>query len=266
MKRYWIIIKETIHDTFWDTMDAIWGFKWVRRIFWLIVSTITVFCIFYLAIIFNAFGMNTVQDGWRSGSLSNYTKSNRIAQWLPFGIELFPTGEGHLLLGNDSSRISVHGHMISPSLFSTSTAIFDEYSKLTSKMVAMHYRQINHRIVTGGETDIRANEFQKLTGEKIPANCSSTSHGWLTKQVGYIGGKVVEVAREGNPYLWKTYEVIIHAGGNEYKEMSITDEHVYQCAILALKSGEVMRIAYDNRIVRDPLAQNTTYNLIGIEE
>ena len=55
--------------------------------------------------IFNAFGFNTYQDGWRGGNLADFGVSNNPTwmQWLPAGW-IFQSCEGDMLLGNGSSR------------------------------------------------------------------------------------------------------------------------------------------------------------------
>src|SRR6185437_14333389 len=153
---------------------------------------------------------------------------------------------------------------ISPSKFSTTLKVFNYDSNKVTQSVAMHYRVLRYRWFLGGLTDVRVNYFEKVNQTTLPASCSE-SRGVINNQsYGYIGGKIVEVATVGNPWLWKTHEVIIHAGGNEFKEMSVVDDDIYNCAIAALKTGQSVRIAYDNRIIRDPVTQNTTYNLVGI--
>lgn len=246
-----------------DCWRVIWAFKWFRRpVKWLGVL-IVLWIVFWFVAIFDVLGLNTEEDGWRAGTLSDYTVSNRMLQLLPTGW-FFPTGEGYLLLGNDSSRGSkLNGQTISPSYFSTSMKVFDSSQNYISQPVVMHYRRLDRRWFLGGLTDIRVTEFEKQVPAPIPEDCS-IPHDWLTKSYGVMGGKIVEIAKVGDPLMWKTNEVIIHSGGIEFKEMSITNNHIYNCAVEALKSGQTVVISYDNRVIRDPVTQNTSYNLIGI--
>jgi hypothetical protein len=254
----WIWIKQGLGETW----RAIWAFKWFRLTVSGIVSVFLLWQVFLCLAIFDVFGLNTKEDGWQAGILADYHVSNRLFQWLPF--PFFPTGEGYLLLGTASSRgARLNGQTISPSNFSTSTAVFQNSQSYVSQPVAMHYRRIERAWFLGGETDIRVTDFEKQVPATVPDDCS-VSHDWLTKSYGTMGGLIVEVTKVGDPLLWKTNEVIIHTGGNEFKEMSITDAHIYECAIMALKTGQTMLIAYDNRVIRDPVTQQTSYNLIGI--
>lgn len=246
-----------------DGWRALWAFAWFRRPLKILGALMGLWIVMWCVAIFDVVGLNTEEDGWRAGILADYAVSNRLFQVLPTGW-IFPTGEGYLLLGNDSSRGSkLNGQTISPSYFSTSLAVFQQSQGYISQPVVMHYRRLDRRWFLGGLTDIRVTEFDKQVPATIPADCA-VPHDWLTKSFGVMGGKIVEVAKVGDPLLWKTNEVIIHSGGIEFKEMSITDHHIYDCAIAALKTGQTVVISYDNRVIRDPITQNTSYNLIGI--
>lgn len=228
-------------------------------------AVIGVWLVLYGGTLFNVLGWNTYQNGWRAGSLSDYSVSNRLMQFLPVGW-MFPTGEGYLLLGNASSRgANMNGKEISPSYFSTTMAAYMADRSFVTQPVAMHFRELRWRWFLSGETDIRANQFEKLDPTvSLPNDCTDSEQMVGSKAHGTIGGMIVEVAKVGSPWLWRTNEVIIHTGGTEFKEMSVVDGHIYDCVLLALHSGKQYRITYDNHLVRDPITQNTTYNLIAI--
>jgi hypothetical protein len=249
--------------TIWEATTELWQFDVIRYILLTGASIIGLWFSFWLMAVFNIFSLNTDQEGWRAGTLNDFTISNRVWQWVPTGW-LFPTGEGYLLLGNDSSRNgTLDGKTISPSYFSTDEATFIKNKPLINQPVVIHFRVLHDYTFLGGETNIRATDFQKQQPVTIPASCAGTN-GWFTRKQGMMGGKVVEAATVGHPLLWKTYEVIIHTGGNEFKQLSITDSHIFECAVTALKTGQSVRLTYDNDLVRDPITQRTTYNIVGV--
>ena len=127
----------------------------------------------------------------------------------------------------------------------------------------MHYRELEHTWFMNGETSIIIDKLEKLIPGPIPTDCSE-SHGVAARKPGAIAGQIVEAATVGNPFLWKTDEIMIHKGGNEFKRMSVVDDHIFKCALLALKTGQLVQVTYDDRIVRDPITQNTTFNVVGI--
>lgn len=245
------------------SLQNVFNYKAVKVSLYCLTAFLVLLVTYYSLSIFNVFGMNTYKDGWRAGSLSKYTVSNRIMNWLPFSF--FPTGEGYILLGNNSSRISVNGHTISPSHFSSDQNSYEKFNKYAGKETATHFRQLRHTWFLSGETDIRVDKFDILTDAPMPEKCYVDNYGWFSKAYGVMGGKIVEAAVVGHPLLWNTYEVIIHTGGNEYIEMSVSDKKIYECAVYALKSGRNFKISYEKELIRDPITQATYYNLKGIE-
>lgn len=242
--------------------------KWIRRFGVLIGCVLCCLILYYVLTIFNVFRLNTDEEGWRAGNLADYHWSNRLFSFAFTWAGFFPTGEGYLLLGDASSvNATLDGQKISPSYFSTTYGFYEQSNSFKTLPVAMHYRTLHRTWFLGGLTDVRVNEFIKQEPVTMPADCSSEaqeSQSWLSKQRGTVGGRIVEAATIGHPLLWKTYEVLIYPGGNEFQRMSIVDAHVFECAITALKSGQIMRIDYDNQAVRDPVTQRTTYRIIGI--
>lgn len=245
------------------SLQDVFNYKAIRYPLYGVTAFLVLLVTYYSLSIFNVFGMNTYQEGWRAGSLSNYMISNRVMNWLPFSF--FPTGEGYILLGKDSSRISVNGHTISPSYFSSDTDSYGKFNKYAGKETAVHFRQLRYTWFLNGETNVRVDNFDILTDAPMPEKCYGDTHGWFSKAYGVMGGRIVEAAVIGHPLLWNTYEVIIHTGGNEYKEMSVSDKKMYDCAVYALKSGKNFKITYEKELIRDPTTQATYYNLKGIE-
>lgn len=242
-----------------------WFTKWFWRASYTFGVLLTFYVVFWSFTIFDVFRLNTDEEGWRAGNLADYSWSNRLFSFAPTWLGFFPTGEGYLLLGDASSRnATLDGEKISPSFFSTTYGFHNDSNSFKTLPVAMHYRELRHTWFTGGLTDVRIDEFVKQEPVTMPADCSSEAHGWLSKSPGTMGGKIVEAASVGNPLLWKTHEVIIYPGGTEFHRMSIIDDRIFECALIALKSGETMRIDYDNQAVRDPATQRTTFNLVGI--
>ncbi len=254
-------------EQFKNLLKSIWQNKWVRLGTYVASGLVLFVCAIFICTIFNLVGLNTYEEGWRAGKLTDFTVSNRISTFglVPPGY-LFPTGEGHILLGNDSSHSAVlNGKIISPSLFSTSYAIYQDSESLVSQSVSMHYRILIHTWFLNGKTNVRATNFEKLSPGGIPVGCGKRSGDWFAGDIGTTGGKVVEVAESGSPFTWKTYEVKIHTGGNEFQQMSVVNAQIYECALASLKTGENMKIYYSNRVFRDPITQATSYNLLGIE-
>lgn len=263
MSDAWKTIRTYLMTALRGGLRAIWTNRWVRRVSYASGMLLVLWIGFYGMAIFNMMSLNTYEEGWRGGNLTDYGMSNRLFQWLPPGY-IFPTGEGSMLLGDSSSRnASMNGKVISPSPFSTTFDMYNQNLPMLGQPVAMHYRTLIRRWFLNGLTDVRVDAFEKLVPATLPQDCSQ-SHGWLTKTYANISGKIVEASRVGNPLLWKTNEIIVYSGGNEFKEMSIIDDRIFECAVMALKSGQSVRISYDDKVIRDPVTQATTYNLVGI--
>ncbi len=236
--------------------------KWIKRSLYAFGA---LFLVFSGLTVFNIDGLNTYEEGWRAGSLAGYSISNRLLQGVFTPGAFFATGEGDILLGDSSSHhATINGRQISPSYFSTSVALFHKDNALISSSVAIHFRRLDHSWFINGKTDVRVDHFQKLQDVNIATDCQS-GQGWFGVSHGKIGGKIVEVAKVGSPILWKTYEVIIFLGGNEFKEMSIRSRNIYRCAITALKSGKTVRISYEKDYLRNPFWQRTYYDVTGIK-
>ena len=46
--------------------------------------------------------------------------------------------------------------------------------------------------------------------------------------------------------------------------MSIVDEPMFTCAVAFLRSGRKVKVTYNQSFIRNPLARDTTYDIIGI--
>ena len=269
---YFVLFVENL--LWWLLVVLVWGVlayaayrrskSWPRPVVYL-GGACAVWLLCYVVTIFDVAGLNTYSEGWRAGTLADFSVSNRLFQWLPAG-SFFPTGEGYLLLGDASSRgASMNGKIISPSDFSTSYPLFVKDNTLTRQPVAMRFRVLRHTWFLNGATDVRVQQFDELKPVKLPPDCAERMSALGSRAYGVIGGKVVEAARVmvGVPLI-RTNEVIIHTGGNEFQEMSVTDDRIFQCAVMALQTGEQVRINYENRLFRNPLTQNTNFNLVAI--
>lgn len=206
--------------------------------------------------------MGTYSEGYRMGMLSKWSYKGLFSK----------TGEGELLMGNDSSPwIKVTGSgdsktrvQMNPWAFSSDEAIYNQNRSKVGNYVVIRYREVLVQFTsTGGDTKYRVEEVQELAKAAPTTPCGSqeASGG---KSDGDRVGRVVKVSLKGT--IEKSYEMTLQVGnaGGQFIEMSISDPAIYECAVNFLKSGKRVKLTYDQSILRNPLARDTAYNVVGL--
>jgi hypothetical protein len=210
----------------------------------------------------DADAVGTYSDGYRMGLLSKWSVKGLVVK----------SAEGELLLGSDSSTFAVKGkdgkpdEQVNPWAFSSDRATYDRYRDLIGDYVFIHYRQLLIQVTNWtGDTDYRVLDVERVNTEAPPPEpCGQrVSRGGVSD--GDRVGRIVKASTKGN--IAKSYEVIFQLGnaGNQFLEMSITDDDIYACAVNFLKSGRRVRLTYHQTLLRNPLTRDTTYNIVGIE-
>lgn len=205
---------------------------------------------------------STYSHGWRMGRLD---KLSLRSSWKR--AYLASTGEGELFMGRNSPVAvwtGADGQQVrNPWSFSCSPEDYERFRPLIGRMVAIHYRQLMAPMTSwGGETDYRADEIIPLDEAMAVGVCSAEGGG--LRSAGERQGSIVKVTRKGR--LFTSHEATIQVGtaGNQFIEMSILSEPMAQCATAYLRAGKLAIITYRESVIRNPLARDTTYDIIGI--
>lgn len=199
--------------------------------------------------------------GWRAGYLDKLSGRHSFRRLF------FSTGEGSLLLGNESSMVTWRGsdgaEQSNPWFFSTTNDQVEEFRRLLGTNVAIRYTQImKHWHSFGGDTDYRIEEIVPINPASA-APCSVDAGSGLRSN-GDRTGRIVKVTRRGT--MFKTYEMTLQEGrsGNRFIDMSILDDGMYQCAINFLRSGQMALVSYRETLVRNAAARDTNYDIVAI--
>jgi hypothetical protein len=221
-----------------------------------------------------AFDIGTYSDGYRMGV---------ITKWSMRGSLVLKTGEGEMQLGNEASPPAVFtdkdGKPIldsdgkpkqrNPWLFSSDADTYHKFcqnaacSNLLGIPVVIHYRQVLVQMNNwGGDTDYRVVDIVPTDPSLKPAGCGTQDVGSVvSRSDGGRFGQIVKASRKGN--LAKSWEATLLVG-NQFKDVSITSEDIYACALTFMRAGAKMVAVYDESYLRNPLARDTNYDLQGI--
>lgn len=208
-----------------------------------------------------AYSGSTYSQGWRMGQL--FKLSNRRSWRRAF----LAAGEGELSLGQDSSRaawVGPDGQAVqNPWLFSASTEQIAQYEPLLGRTVAVRYHQLQKKLTAfNGDTDYRIDEIVPVDAAHPVGACAVPGSG--ARSSGTRIGRIVKSTVKGT--LVKSHECTVQVGnsGNVFLEMSVPNEAMHDCATASLRSGRPVAISYVETIIRNPLNQDTNYEIIGI--
>lgn len=181
--------------------------------------------------------------------------------------------EAQLLLGRESTPyVKTTGSgddktqtTINPWYFSGSEDGCEELMGYGGKYVWIRYEQYRSTNVFTRDTDYNWREVQPVT-KRAPSKSSYATaepKGW--KSDGYRFGRIVKASYKGN--VFGTWEIMLQVGdsGAQFKNMSITDEDMYNYALEVLKAGVPVKISYNESFIRNPAARDTTYQVWRIE-
>lgn len=224
----------------------------------LIIVLLFIAILFIVVYIFRDKGFGTYSEGYRMGKLNKLSTT---------GI-LFKSVEGDLLLGNESSYYFDYQDsiLINPWQFSLSTKseIADQLATYANKYVVIKYKQYQLGPLNW-ETDYEPIEITDVNPliQLIPYEISDIKG---NKSEGFRVGRVVKLSKKGT--VAKTYEVTFQLSdvGNDFMQMSVSNDRMYGSLLLALKSGKKIMFYYKKQILHNPLKQDTDYLVWKVEE
>ena len=200
---------------------------------------------------------NTYSEGLWMGELNKYSEDGPFTPFL--------SGEGELQLGNESAMIvkDASGRQISPQPFSSTLDVLEKNRHFLGQHVVLEYDQqiINWRLLF--DTDYRLISASATNPSATPPTCEVQRSGW--KSAGEGVGRFVKASTKG--YLFKTWEVKMQIGnsGGQFRDMSIIDPEIWECAQQWLRSGKRVKATYSQDYFRNPLNRDTNVAVVKIE-
>ncbi|MBI4371656.1 MAG: hypothetical protein HY552_05095 [Elusimicrobia bacterium] len=187
------------------------------------------------------------------------------------------SGEGELLLGNDSAtaykektvedekgNTKVVKQLINPWKFSADKGRAEEIQALAGQYVFIRYRQHNLKNPLAADTDYEFQEISPVNPEFAPKEaCQIDMKGGNSK--GFRMARIVKASRKG--VAVKSFELMLQVGGagNQFEEMSVSDEGIYKCAQDWLASGKAVNVWYAQSYIYNPITQGTGYSVWKLE-
>jgi hypothetical protein len=216
------------------------------------------------AFAYDSYASATYSHGWRMGLLYKLSEKSNWTR-----LFLRDTGEGEIMLGVNSARAEWRGGdggaQFNPWAFSASPEQARQYVGLEGRMVAVEYRQVMNRWHGWkGDTAYRLLGMTPIDPRLGPAGGVEVKRHGLRSEGRRIG-RLVKVTRKG--FATKSWEVTLQeaSGGNNFLEMSLLDDEIYDAAIEYLRSGRLLSVSYIESLVRNPLNRDTNYAIIGIK-
>ena len=205
---------------------------------------------------------NVFSEGWRMGMLSKFSAKGIFKK----------TGEGELLLGNESSPlVHVEGQgegsrtvQDNPWAFSCDVETYQRLRPLIGEYVAVQYRQMHLTGPLSGDTDYRIVDMKAVDPELAPRQAVLRTGDHGGRSDGDRPGRIVKATVKGN--LSKTWELQMQVGnaGTQFIAMSVTDEAMFNAAVAFLRSGRRVKVTYTQSVFFNPLNRDTNYEVLGI--
>ncbi len=197
-------------------------------------------------------GVGGYSDGYRMGRITKFSVKGFLVK----------SGEGELTLGKESTAWVVRNGdskvVKNPWAFSTSASAASIIEKYQGQYVWVKYQQAM-LASPGRDTEYTVEEITNVT--KQTPSCTAESNDAGMKSNGVRTGRIVKASKKGT--IAKTWEVTLHLSGNQFVEMSITDEKMYTCAIDWLKSGREVNLHYVQKIFNVSL-NDTDYRVLKL--
>lgn len=209
--------------------------------------------------------------------IGNYSHGWRMGQLVKFSVKglIFKSGEGQLLMGRESTPYiktwtdsdgKVHKKTINPWYFSsTNKKLWPELQSNVGNYVVLEYKQ-SHVKMPNVDTDYEILNIEQILHLKLNKVCRAEKYIEGSKSEGIRVGRIVKASSKGT--LVNSFEVMMQIGnsGAQFKNMSITDPKLFQCAVEYLKAGQKVRVRYSESIVNlNILSRETSYDVISIE-
>jgi hypothetical protein len=204
-------------------------------------------------------GLGTYSSGYRMGMLTKCSVKGLVAKslecQLTMGRESSPVSK--TLTDSDGNQTVVQ---INPWSFSGSPDANNVVNAYVGKYVYVEYAQSQVKSVSR-DTDYNIREIADVTKKEPTCTAKTSASGG--KSDGKRVGRIVKASNKGT--LVKTYEITIQVGsaGNEFLNMSITDEKVYACTLEWLKSGKMATVHY-NQAFLNVRFENSSYTITEI--
>ena len=209
-----------------------------------------------------------------AGLGGTYSQGARMGQLVKFSVKGFWTksGEGQLMLGSEGAPYSIFStdsegkvieKILNPWAFSAEEPMWDAVSANVGEYVVMEYDQSQIGNSFAQDTDYTVTSVAPVTRTNPGlGGCQTVKPSTSWHDGGKRVGRIVKASYKGA--VFKTYEIMLQLGnsGNQFLEMSIVDEGIFNCAMRALKSGKRVTIDYVEYVVQ--LKRDTNYDIYGI--
>jgi hypothetical protein len=180
-------------------------------------------------------------EGCRVGQLTKYSVKGLWNK----------SGEGEMMIGRlggaftTPSRGESKGKQLNPWVFSTEEMMKSKMEAHLGQYAVICYEQAQYNTGWSYGTDYLVKTISPVEGKEPNLdNCEVVKPKTLRHDGGTRIGRIAKASQKGR--IAKSFEVIVQQGdsGSNFIEMSISDEHMYNCAMLALRSGKQVRIDY----------------------
>jgi len=208
-------------------------------------------------------GFGVYSDGYRVGMITKFSVKGFMVK----------SGEGQMLMGRESSPyvkqcVTNKGEdcstTINPWYFSADTKDSEMIMQYAGEYAWVHYQQARVKS-PNYDTEYLVNEIGAPVRGGQPATCVDQAVSGA-KSDGVRVGRIVKASRKGT--ISKTYEILIQVGnaGNQFKNMSLDSEQMYQCTVDILKTAKAVKVYYVQNFLRlNPFGEDTTYRVARIE-
>ena len=191
-----------------------------------------------------AAGVGEYSMGYRMGQLSKFSIKGYVQK----------SGEGQMLMGKDSNpyshKVGDKTVRVNPWYFSSESALCPELEKAAGEYIVVEYTQARVANPLAQDTEYTANKVYPVTRKAVEPKEFGVPKPSTLKSDGVRVGRVVKVAHKGT--INKTYEVLIQMGdsGNQFKNMSVTSQEMFDYLVKVLKSGKSVKIHYVEHMVQ----------------
>lgn len=170
--------------------------------------------------------------------------------------------------GTDNKDTCYKTVVVNPWSFSVdkdNSTLMKQLLSSQGQYVILHYNQVKMQGVQY-DTDYLIQDMRLVNPNIQPAACKShTSSGRFSH--GSRVGRIVKLSNKGNFKATKTWEAKIQIGnsGNQFLDMSVTDESMIQCLMSYLGGNKLARISYKESLLKNPLKQDSAYDIDAVE-
>lgn len=209
-----------------------------------------------------------------SAGLGTYSEGYRIGQVSKFSVKglMFKSGEGQMLVGNESTPYirtykcgdSTCKKTVNPWYFSATKDYGPKIDPVIGDYAVLRYTEAQVKM-PNYDTPYMIKEVLSVEPDLAPKECNAVKFDKGSKSEGKRVGRIVKASQKG--HLNKTYEVQMQMGnsGNQFKNMTISDPTLYECAVKFLKSGKKVKVEYSESFIRIPGLEDTAYDIVSIK-